>query len=226
MSATDGPSSGPPPVRRMGKVTVGREDLCRVAVVWSSIAQSRLERLAVSLGHLQAFEAEANFYQQWEEAGRPAEWQSHVDEIGRPGIYGDWWMMTAEYHFALLSLAHVVKAVDALKDTSVPQFEKSELLRLLRNYQEHWEDPDGTSGSELKADRPGFAEEPIQFTKEWLVFQGISDDELLDWLRAVGISTREILQREGGEFPSWGDALWPSSRDATWLPERMPGEGE
>lgn len=201
----------------MGEVTVSRSDLCVAAIVWSSIAQSQLGRFADSLGNSQAFELDATFYRQWESDGRPAEWRDYVSEMGRPGVQGDWWMLTAEYHFALLSLAHAVKAVDGLNDPAVPQFEESGLLLLLRNYHEHWEDPDGRSGSTLRNVRPEFKGEAIQFTKKWFVFHGISDSDLVRWLRTVGDSARAVLESEGGSYPHWGDVLIPTPRDTTWL---------
>lgn len=201
---------------------MGRTDLCRAACVWSEIAQFQLGRLADALGNLQFRIGEAEFYELWESRGRSPEWQQTIDDMERPGIHGDWRAASAEYHFALLALAHVARAVEALDDRAVPQFRDSNLLRLLRNFNEHWEDPDGSSASRLRVERPGFETEPIQFTKKWLVFHEISDAELLEWLRAVEKSARKLLTSAHLPHPVWSDPLLPTSRDSSWTPPYPP----
>lgn len=209
----------------MDNVTVSDAAVCREAVFWSAIARFQLGRFHDALGDLHGATEDARSYAEWEESGRALEWQSVVDELGQPGLFGQWWVMTAEYHFALLALAHVVKSVAALPD--LPQFRDSELLKLLRDYREHWEDPTGRAGRGLADLRPGHDEEPFVFTKKWVMLHGLQDDDIFQWLRDVDEAARRWLTEHGEDHPDWHDPLWPSSRDAKWpFVRRQPPEAQ
>lgn len=65
-----------------------------------------------------------------------------------PLTVADGWQRDADTHFAFLSLAHVVKVCDMLP--ALPAFPDADVLVLLRNFAEHWDEPTGRSGRALK----------------------------------------------------------------------------
>lgn len=114
--------------------------------------------------------------------------------------YGDWWLSDANVHYTLLALSHVVKACDL--ESRLPQHDESQLLTLLRNFREHWEDPDGRSGRALDGLRPGHREEPIAFMLGELWFYGVESAEIQVWLRDVDRAARAALESLGEPAPA------------------------
>lgn len=102
-------------------------DLKFLAVAWAHAARTQLDRVQVFDKRL----------------------QTRTSEDPDPLTVADSWQEAADTHFAFLSLAHVVKVCDLVPE--LPDFPDAEVLVLLRNFAEHWEDPGGRSGRALNA---------------------------------------------------------------------------
>lgn len=66
-----------------------------------------------------------------------------------PLVVADSWQSIADTHFAFVSLVHVARVCDLVPE--LPGFPDAEILVLLRNFAEHWDDPGGRSGRTLSS---------------------------------------------------------------------------
>lgn len=120
-----------------------------------------------------------------------------------PLTVADSWQWTADSHFALLSIAHVVKACDLAAD--LPRFPDAELLVLLRNFAEHWEEPNGRSGRALARVRLDKMTNGIIFIDEWDYLSGvdsIDSRDLDDWLVDVERAARSLATCQDDPLPN------------------------
>lgn len=196
--------------------TLPEEDVARITLFWIFTAQGQITEHHDALGDLHKSVADDDFYQGWVERGRDETWAEHVAALGCPTVFGDLWRLVATEHFLLVALAQVIKGATQLQVQSLPQLADSELLKRLRDFGEHWEDPTGRAGQWLAAHRPGHQQDPTPFTKHGFELHGVSDDELLGWLSDLEGAVRGILASGTGWAPSPREAIWPSDRDDSW----------
>ncbi|WP_156160801.1 hypothetical protein [Demequina maris] len=137
------------------------DEVARLAVFWAHAARAQLARLGKALNRLDNYPGRGE---------------------ASPTV-GDWWQVAAERHFALLAIAHVVKACSRLE--ALPRFPDADLFTYLRHYAEHWEDPSGRAGRTLAEIRPEHTEEPIAFWPERFALHGVFSDDLDAWLAEV-----------------------------------------
>ena len=86
------------------------------------------------------------------------------------------------YILFLLSAAQLVKCARLLPEDGLPNLgTDSELMRHLRNIEEHWEQSSGRSLSVLRQFIPDIAPGRITFTKKDTWFEMVSFVEVLRW---------------------------------------------
>jgi hypothetical protein len=157
----------------MAKNTGDEVDLSSVrkaALMWISFIYTQATRLEEAVDLYTELVVNQQFVATYEARGRPAEWAKEARRARRilrsrrPPSVG------ADKYFLLLSVAQLVKCARLLPDDGLPSCDDSELVRHLRNIEEHWEQPSGRSMTALRQSIPDIAPGRLTFTKKDIWF--------------------------------------------------------
>lgn len=97
----------------------------------------------------------------------------------------------ADAYFFLLAVAQLIKCVGELPDDHLPNHDDAHLLRLLRDFNEHWEDPHGKAGSSLRRIIPDISPGRFHYTKKEVWFEGVSLTATMDWVGQIDDRLRD-----------------------------------
>jgi len=189
----------------------------KAALMWVSFIYTQATRLEEAVDTYTELVVNQQFVATYEARGRPAEWAKEARKARRslkshrPPSVG------ADKYFFLLSVAQLGKCARLLPDDGLPNFDDSELVRHLRNIEEHWEQPTGRSLTALRQSIPDIAPGRLTFTKKDIWFETVSFVEVLRWTRAVELKLRLSESPENNHpldpstnpsFPDGSRALW------------------
>lgn len=204
----------------MAKSTGDNVDLPAVrkaALMWISFIYTQATRLEEAVDMYIELLVNQQFVATYEARGRPAEWAKKARKSRRilksrqPPSVG------ADKYFFLLSVAQLVKCARLLPGNGLPNFDDSELMRHLRNIEEHWEQPTGRSLTALRQSIPDIVPGRLTFTKKNIWFETVSFVDVLRWTRAVELKLQRSESPESNHpldpsaspsFPDGSRALW------------------
>jgi hypothetical protein len=116
-------------------------------------------------------------------------------------------------YFAVHAAAQLDKCVRMLDDPNLDSLADAELLRNVRNYVEHWDDPDGRAGRWLAAASPDGLVGRFFSHPDLLVFENLELVAVYDWAYAVDQRNRLDLTLAGCPV----DAKESEPRWIAWL---------
>lgn len=189
----------------------------KAALMWISFIYTQATRLEDAVDMYNEMVVKQQFVATYEARGKPLEWVKEARKARRilksrrPPSVG------ADKYFLLLSVAQLVKCVRLLPDDGLPNFDDSELMRHLRNIEEHWEQPSGRSLTALQQSIPDITPGRLTFTKKDIWFETVSFVDVLRWTRAVELKLRSPENSDNNHpldpstnpsFPNGSRALW------------------
>jgi hypothetical protein len=133
------------------------------------------------------------------QGGRRPEWANEARKARRrrSPTNRDIATVAADKYFLLLAAAQLNKCVAGLPNDGLPTLQEADLLELLRNLEEHWEDPTGRSGTALRKLIPDIKPGRLHYNKHDIWIEGISVVGLLQWAEEVDRRIRETLTDPG-----------------------------
>jgi hypothetical protein len=149
--------------------------------------------------------------------GRPADWAKEARNARRRVKRREIPTVGADTYFFMLSAAQLVKCMKHLPDDGLPVFDDREMVRHLRNIDEHWEQAGGSSLTYLQQTIPDFGPGRLMYTKHDIWFEGVSFVDVLRWTREVEVEVRTTVEVESSHpldpsraqiFPNGSRALW------------------
>jgi hypothetical protein len=196
---------------------VDQPSVRKAALMWISFIYTQATRLEDAVDTYTELEITRQLVATYEARGRPAEWANQVRKARRRLKRRRPPTVAADKYFFLLSVAQLVKCARLLPADGLPNFDDSELIRHLRNIEEHWEQADGRSLSALRQSIPDIAPGRVTFTKKDIWFETISFVNVLRWTRAVELRLRSTENSDNNHpldpsanpsFPDGTRALW------------------
>lgn len=128
--------------------------------------------------------------------------------------------VASDYNFFLNSLRHVLRAVDHLPVDERPRLEGLALLKLLRDYGEHWDEPDGRSARSLAANYPEVSPHSFQFTNDEIWIAGVPLSEIRAYLDRADRRLRASLRAQGLVAPDCMDSDVEGDDSLPWPQDR------
>lgn len=110
------------------------------------------------------------------------------------------WRLTLHRYAFLHAAAQLLKCVVALRKAGVaaPELEDQDLIRLLRNVDDHWEDADtGRSIAALLKTRPDERPTRVVFSKYRVELGGLDTRDVLEWASGVNAFVRAEAEADG-----------------------------
>jgi hypothetical protein len=173
--------------------------------MWVCVALRQIERLDDAVDKYRQAAAAGAFRAAYEQ--RPsAEWEPTYHQSTGTVTLAEYWQMGAERYFLLLALAQARKCVGNLPDDDLPRVREMKALRLLRDIDEHWEESEGRSLTEIRRTRPDVAPGQMWFDNQHIWIGDVDTGELALWLVDIDRVVRE-RSAHGGQpnFPSRHD---------------------
>ena len=175
----------------------------RAAVMWVFVVQRQADRLYDAVSEFNKAQLDQYFLDQREAGTLSDEWKSYVeDEVGSGMSWWVTWTVAADQYFFLLAAAQLRKCVLRLPNDGLLPVPDSKMIRLLRNFTEHWENPSGTSAVELRELVPDAAPGRLVYTKKEVWIEGVSMFGIVDWARDVDRVLRANAARTGEVLPN------------------------
>ncbi|WP_189061428.1 hypothetical protein [Longimycelium tulufanense] len=173
-----------------------------MAAMWASIVCLQATRLEDALDRFHEAWTDDQFRKDIEDAGSPAEWadvaaNSYTESLTPEDIT----TLAADKYFFLLAARQLLKFIDLLPRDNLPRFKDAKLMRLLRDLEDHWENPGGKAARELRKSIPDIAPGRIEYTKKDISFEGVSLLNILRWAESVDEKVREIATAKGTPIP-------------------------
>jgi hypothetical protein len=196
---------------------VDRTDVRKAALMWISFVYTQATRLEDAVDTYTEMAVNQKLVATYESRQRPAEWAKEARRARRLLKRGRPPPVAADKYFFLLSVAQLLKCARLLPKDELPDFDDSELMRHLRNIEEHWEQPSGRSLSTLRQSIPDIAPGRVTFTKKDIWFESVSFVDVLRWTRAVELRLRSTVDLDNSHpldpssvhsFPQGSRALW------------------
>ena len=201
-------------------------DVRKAALMWISFIYTQATRLEEAIDMYAELLESQQFIETYEARRRPKEWtreakkaRSLLERTPPPTV-------AADKYFFLVSVAQLVKCVRLLPADGLPNFDDHDLMKHLRNIEEHWEEPNGRSLNLLRQSIPDIAPGRISFTKDDIYFEGVSFVRLLQWtkdvemeLRLTGIADSRSLLDPSATHPfPYGSRAFRATRDESLPP--------
>ena len=183
-----------------------------MAAMWAEAVYTQNVRLEDALDRYQSALADEGFRESYEGMTDPdlrAAWESTYREAtGQLTPHIAWGLGLAKYFF-LLAVAQLDKCVDLLPDDGLRPFPDRTLLRKLRNFEEHWEDPTGASATWLRNRIPDIAPGRLTYTKKHTWIEGMEVTAIVLWAQEVDVRVRKNAAQAGDALPpsEWDDAI-------------------
>jgi hypothetical protein len=202
---------------------------------WIEGAQMQLLRFENAFSEWLEAHADAEFRQQLNDGSEGSQtWRESMDrdhppyDPSRPLRVPSWGLsMQVANELDLLSVAvrNVLRAQDRMPPQQRPQMSGQDILELLRNVSEHWDEEGGRSVTTLATAHPGISPEGIAFTNKeiWIGGEkGIPVSRIRAWLGRVRTALVTALADVGIAVP---DGILASAiegdDDLPWPPERL-----
>jgi hypothetical protein len=177
------------------------ETIRYMLAMWTSIALWQIGRLEEAVDDYTTAEAEGSFRTAFEEVGQPSEWRETYAAYTATITQAQVWQVGAERYFLLNSLAQVRKCAVNLPDDGLPTVRDMNVLRLLRDIDEHWEQLDGRSLKEIRESRPEVAPGQMWRNNKHIWIGDVDTEELAGWLSDVDRVVRERSATDGSHIP-------------------------
>ncbi|MEB8342568.1 hypothetical protein [Streptomyces endophyticus] len=191
--------------RAMSKVT-DEATWRQAAMMWAFTTLLQADRLREAVGDLNAAQAEQFFINRREAGTLPDGWKAHTErEVGDGMSWRVTWTAAADTYFFLSAAAQLRKCALELPSEGLPDVPDEEMIRLLRNFHEHWEDPTGPSATRLLQQVPDAEPGRVMYTKNDVWFEGVSLEGIENWAFAVQRVLRDNAAAAGEDLPDVGE---------------------
>ncbi|MEV6911228.1 hypothetical protein [Amycolatopsis sp. NPDC051071] len=174
----------------------------RAAVMWAFIVMRQGDRLDEAAGEYNKALLDQFWLDRRDAGTLSGDWASHVEQEVGDGM--NWWVtwtFGADQYFFLSAAAQLRKCVLKLPDDGLPEIPNSKMIRLLRNFVEHWEDPSGESAVKLRDMIPDAVPGRAAFTKKDVWIEGVSTTEIVMWASDVARALRANAAEAGDVLP-------------------------
>lgn len=189
----------------------------RAALMWINFIYIQAVRPEEAVDTYNEIMLDSQFVDTYVAQGRRPEWAAaarnarrRLKRRGTPTVAAD------KYSF-MLAAAQLVKCVRNLSDDGLPLFDDREMVRHLRNIDEHWEQASGSSLTAVRESIPDVGPGSLTYTKKEIWFETVSFVDVLRWTREVEVrlratvetdSTHPLDQSRAQNFPDGSRALW------------------
>lgn len=171
-----------------------------VATMWADVLRLQNSRLEDAIDRLQEFVAAQQFLAALDSGDRPAGWERQAREARAVRTLTDQEKaaLVADKYLLMLATAQLIKCVGLLPNDGLPQppspsIGNHNLMTLLRNLEEHWEDPQGPSATRLRTSISDVQPGRFAFTKDQIWIEGVSVAAVLQWAEEVDRKVREKI---------------------------------
>jgi hypothetical protein len=181
---------------------VDRATYRRAAIMWAFIVQRQGDRLDEAAGEYNKALLDQFWLDQGDAGTLTDDWMSYVEnEVGEGMGWWATWMFGADQYFFLLAAAQLRKCVLKLPDDGLPGIPDSKMIRLLRNFAEHWENPSGESAVKIRELIPDATPGRSTHTKKDIWIEGVSTSSIVTWAIEVDRTLRANCAESGKELP-------------------------
>jgi hypothetical protein len=133
--------------------------------------------------------------------------------------------VSSELDLLIVALRNVLRAQDRVPEQVRASMGDQDVLELLRNIAEHWDETGGRSERELDERYPTVTPDAVSYTNKeiWLGGpDGVPLSRVKAWLYRVELALRDCLSHEGAEVPDdWMVSRVPGDDDLPWPKERL-----
>jgi hypothetical protein len=173
-----------------------------MAAMWAEVVRQQTRRFEDAVEDLDSWRADRAFRTAYW-SNPSAAWRPHFDEANSMMTQSEIWMVGADRYFLLSALAQLRKCVVALPDDNLPTVRDQRIIRLLRDIDEHWEQPVGTGRSltELRITRPDVGPGQIASDGKRVWVGKVTTTELLTWAEEVDQAVRNRAEAAGNPIP-------------------------
>jgi hypothetical protein len=181
---------------------VDDETYRRAAVMWAFVVMRQGDRLDEAAGEYNKALLDQFWLDQRDAGTLAEEWASYVDnEVGDGTSWWVTWAFGADQYFFLLAAAQLRKCVLKLPNDGLPEIPDSKMIRLLRNFTEHWEDPSGESAVKIRELIPDAVPGRLTYTKKDVSIEGVSTSGIVAWATEVDRKLRANAAEAGNVLP-------------------------
>jgi hypothetical protein len=177
----------------------------RLALMWIEAVYLQIERLESAIDLFQQRASAQRFVDSWRERGRPKQWEGEYRKSMRLLRKRKPITVGPDKYFLLLCVAQLIKCVEALPGDDLPSFHDQELLRDLRNIEEHWDDVTGRSIRRVRLAIPDVEPGRIASNNKHIWIEGIDLMSVLEWTAGVHRQLRNAqnlwIAGKGRTFP-------------------------
>jgi hypothetical protein len=173
-----------------------------MTAMWAYIAQKQIHRLGEAAVEFRGAMADTAFRTAFNAKPNPA-WQSEFDRSDRRLTQAAIWGVAAERYFLMNALAQVPKCVLRLPNDGLPDIRNQKAIRLLRDIDEHWEQPVGVGRSltEMRQTDPDAGYGQVRWNNKHLWLGDVSLEEFADWVNDVAQQVRSTAAAAGVPMP-------------------------
>lgn len=174
----------------------------RAAVMWAFVVQHQAARLYEAVSEFNKAQLDQYFLNE-REAGRLSDdWESYIeDDLGEGMSWRVIWTVAADQYFFLLAAAQLRKCALRLPNDGLPAIPDNKMIRLLRNFTEHWENPSGVSAVEIRKMIPDATPGRLEYTKKDVWIEGVSMYDIVNWSIEVMETLHAIAAQSGEVLP-------------------------
>ena len=130
-----------------------------------------------------------------------------------------------ELDFLIVAVRNVLRAQERLPEATRTEMGRQDVLELLRNIAEHWDEVGGRSADDLVANHPDIAVGGVALVgkEPWIGGdQGVPLSRITAWLWRVHKALVESLAEVGVEVPEdFAASRFEGDDDLAWPPERL-----
>jgi hypothetical protein len=133
--------------------------------------------------------------------------------------------VSSELDLLIVAVRNVLRAQDRLPEQVRTRMGDQDVLELLRNIAEHWDETGGRSERELGERYPTVKSDAVSYTNKelWLGgLDGVPLSRIKAWLYRVEKALRDCLSQEGAEVPGdWLASCMSGDDDLPWPKDRL-----
>ena len=133
--------------------------------------------------------------------------------------------VSSELDLLIVAVRNVLRAQDRLPEQVRTSMGDQDVLELLRNIAEHWDETGGRSERELAERYPTVKPDAVSYTNKEARLGGLDGvplSRIKAWLYRVEKALRDCLSQEGADVPDdWMASHVPGDDDLPWPKERL-----
>jgi hypothetical protein len=128
--------------------------------------------------------------------------------------------VTTDLDLLIVAVRNVLRAQTRLPAALQTKMTGDDVLELMRNIVEHWDEVDGPSAEKLASTHPDVSVDAIEFTNKEVCVGGVPLSRIRAWLARVRQALVDALTSAGIDVPDDMESMVAGDDTLTWPPDR------